>query len=177
MKKFKMPAPVRRGFSLFLLAAGLGAGAIPLSGCAGITDPVVPTYIPQNVRTYAGSTNGPMNGIYWSKSDAVRTRVLVEYAYARDTLRYQTARGQNEAALATANALQDRLFNPDTGLVTLGLAALGGGGLSVLTYRTGLRKPRPGDVTKEQNEAEKLAAGLQSPEKFRREYYADGRSG
>lgn len=153
----------RRGFSVFLLAAGLGAAT---SGCAGLTDPIIPTYIPPNVRTYAGVTNGPANGVYWTKTDAVRMKVQIELRYAQDYLAYQGAKGSNEAALAAADALQTKLFDPETGLVTLGVATLLGGGGLLAGYRNGLKKPRPGDIPGDQHKAEVNAAGLTDPLKF-----------
>lgn len=158
-----MTRRARRGFRLFLLAAVLCCVS---TGCAGLTDPFIPTYIPPNVRTYVGTTNGPVNGVYWSKTDAVRFKALIELVYIQELVSYHGAKGANDAALAAADELQNRLFDPETGYVTIGVAALLGGSGVLAGYRSGLKKPRPGDVPLEQHKAEVKAAGLTDPARY-----------
>lgn len=136
--------------------------------CAALTDPIIPSYAPPMVYGFVGMTNAPKNRLgFTSLKETKRLKAMVEIQHVQNELKYFTAKGLNDKAISASEGLQTRLFDPDTGYVSLGLAALGGGGLSALTYLKGKKTPRPGDVPKEQHEAEKKLAGMMDPEVFK----------
>ena len=126
-------------------------------GCASLSEYVTPAAIDQKAIEYAvGAGVAEPNAFagYANLEKAIRLEVAVENAYEvkslaliqmqeKNQLDYGILRGVVVSNTKLARAREEQLFGA-TGLLSVGLSALGAGGLAGIL---GLMRKRPGDIT------------------------------
>lgn len=154
----------------------IAALALPMLGCASVTDYWTPARLPAESLKFVGETEKPATafwGFYSSKKDlqALQQRVknthrvnVLDFQQTadREGLTYEFASKAANTALKDANVLQREIVNPvaETGKALL--AGLVGTGLGWRLLK------RPKDSSPEEKDREILAAGLTDPEEFKK---------
>lgn len=146
--------------ALTILIAGIG--------CASLSELVTPAVVDSQAVDYAvgaGVAKADDFAGYANLEKALRLEVAVDNAYEvkalaitqmaeKNQLEYSALRDVVAGNMKIARQREDRLFG-ETGLLSMGLTALGFGGL---TGVLGLMRRRPGDVTPQ--EMEQAVAGI-----------------
>ena len=131
-------------------------------GCASLSEYVTPANIDRQAVTYAvnaGVADANDYDGYANLEKAIRLEVAVANAYEVKTLAlaqmqeknqldYGILRGVVTNNTKIARAREEQLFG-ETGLLSVGLSALGAGGLAGIV---GLMRRRPGDITPQEME-------------------------
>ena len=147
--------------------------ALPLIGCASITDYFTPASLPDDALEFVGETNAPgkVFGLYHTKAQLMELQRDVgtthrenvfdfQQAADREGLAFEIATETTSYSLSAANDLQSNYVDPlYNGAVSwaAGLLGLGVGGMFI---------KRPGDKSKKENVAEVTIAGMKDPAEF-----------
>jgi hypothetical protein len=132
-------------------------------GCASLSEYLTPAAIDKQAVEYAASAGvADVNDFtgYANLEKAIRLETAVSSAYEvkamvltqmqeKNKLDYEILRGVVTANAAAARDQETQLFG-ETGLLSLGMTALGFGGLTGLL---GLMRKRPGDITSQEMES------------------------
>jgi hypothetical protein len=160
------------------LLVGFFFGAMLTSCESGITDVIIPSYIPGMVTNYTQATPTKVNRIYTSLSDAKIAQFQIEASHKRrmfefdimakqEGLEYGIIKQVQTDLVIGSQQLQESLFG-EGGLVSVGgtslLTALGAGGLA---YRFGAKKQRPDDYNSAEAKAEILKARTMNDDDFK----------
>ena len=160
-----------------LIALCLCLVAVPLIGCASITDYITPATLPQDAMEFAGVTNAPSKlfGLYHTKAQLVtlaedvdngHRRNVFEFQQAADkeAFDYQIATDTTVTALKTANDLQSTYIDPLANKAAMGLSGLLGVGVGGLFIKRPTDKSRKDvAVDKADAKAKIIAAAHDDP--------------
>lgn len=148
-----------RALLCILCVAAIGIGV----GCAALSEYVTPASIDQKAVEYvvkAGVADANDFKGYANLEKAIRLELMVENAYEVVTLALEQMREKNQLDYSILRGVvinntkvareREELLFGETGLLAVGLGALGAGGLGSIL---GLMRKRPGDITPQELEA------------------------